>query len=62
VSRIEAPDDRRKKQLAVTSRGCALLKRIADARTADYAAGLASLSPGIRTALASVLEEALKEL
>lgn len=62
VSRIESTDDRRKKQLAVTRRGRALLKRIAEARTADYAAGIAPLSPGVRTALARVLEDALKEL
>lgn len=62
VSRFELADDRRKKQLAVTRRGHALLKRIAAARTADYAAGLVSLSPAIRRALAQVLEDALREL
>ncbi|MGF6288304.1 DNA-binding MarR family transcriptional regulator [Paraburkholderia youngii] len=62
VSRIDSPDDRRKKQLSVTRHGRALLKRIAEARTADYAAGIASLSPGVRTALARVLQDALKEL
>ena len=62
VSRFELPDDRRKKQLTVTNRGHALLKRIAAARTADYAAGLVSLSPRVRLALAGVLEDALREL
>jgi DNA-binding MarR family transcriptional regulator len=62
VSRCESPDDRRKKQLTVTSRGHALLKDIAAARTADYAAGLVSLSPAVRRALARVLEDVLKEL
>jgi DNA-binding MarR family transcriptional regulator len=62
ISRVELPDDRRKKQLTVTSRGHALLKRIATARTADYAAGLVSLSPRVRLALARVLDDALREL
>jgi DNA-binding MarR family transcriptional regulator len=62
VSRCESTDDRRKKQLTVTSRGHTLLKRIAAARTADYTAGLVSLSPPVRRALARVLEDALKEL
>ncbi|MGF6935129.1 DNA-binding MarR family transcriptional regulator [Paraburkholderia sp. UCT70] len=62
VSRVESPDDRRKKQLAVTSNGSALLKRIAEARSADYAAGIAPLSPRVRAALARVLEDVLKEL
>ena len=62
VSRCESGDDRRKKLLTVTPRGHALLKRIAAARTADYAAGLAALSPTVRLALARVLEDALREL
>lgn len=62
VSRTASSDDRRKRQLAVTSRGRALLERIARARTADYAAGIAPLSPGLRAALTRVLEDALKEL
>jgi DNA-binding MarR family transcriptional regulator len=62
VSRVEAPGDRRKKQLAATPRGHALLKRIAAARSADYAAGIAPLSPQVGAALARVLEDALKQL
>jgi len=62
VSRVESSVDRRKKQLAVTPRGRALLKRISEARSADYAAGIAPLSLAVRAALARVLEDALKEL
>lgn len=62
VSRFELPDDRRKKQLKLTKRGHALLKDVAAARRADYAAGLVSLSPRVRLALARVLEDALGEL
>jgi DNA-binding MarR family transcriptional regulator len=62
VSRVESADDRRKKSVAVTVRGRALLKRIATARSADYAAGIAPLSPRIKKALARVLNEALEEL
>jgi len=62
VSRAESSDDRRKKQLGLTSRGRGLLKRIAEARCADFAAGIAPLPPRLRAALARVLEDALKEL
>jgi DNA-binding MarR family transcriptional regulator len=62
VSRAELADDRRKKQLAVTRDGGSLLKRISKARSADYAAGIAPLSPRVRTALQQVLKDALKEL
>jgi DNA-binding MarR family transcriptional regulator len=62
VSRVESADDRRKKSVAVTARGRALLKRIATARSADYAAGIAPLSPRIKIALERVLKGALEEL
>jgi len=62
VSRVESSDDRRKKQLAVTPRGLALLKRIAQARSVDYAAGIAPLSARLKVSLARVLEQTLKEL
>ncbi|HTY49720.1 MAG TPA: MarR family transcriptional regulator, partial [Steroidobacteraceae bacterium] len=45
VSRTESADDRRRTRLAVTLGGRALLRQVAKARSADYAAGLALLSP-----------------
>ena len=62
VSRAESLEDRRKKRLGVTPEGRALLKRIARARSADYAAGLTPLSPRLRAALSQVLRDALEEL
>jgi DNA-binding MarR family transcriptional regulator len=62
VSRVESTDDRRKKRLTVTQDGRTLLRRISRARSADYAAGVAPLSPRLRAALLRVLSDALKEL
>ena len=62
LTRSEAPDDRRRKMLAVTQKGSALLTRIRKARAAEYAAGTARLSPKVRTELARVLRKALEEL
>jgi DNA-binding MarR family transcriptional regulator len=62
VSRVESSDDRRKKSIAVTPKGRALLKRITAARSADYAAGIAPLSPRVKAALQQVLEAAIEEL
>jgi DNA-binding MarR family transcriptional regulator len=62
VSRDESAYDRRKKSVAVTARGRALLKRIAAARSAEYAAGIAPLSPRVKAALERVLKDALEEL
>jgi DNA-binding MarR family transcriptional regulator len=62
VSRVESAYDRRKKSVAVTARGRALLKRIAAARSAEYAAGIAPLSPRVKAALERVLKDALEEL
>jgi hypothetical protein len=39
-----------------------LLKLFRQARSADYAAGIARLSPRLRTSLARVLRDALDEL
>ena len=62
VSRVESADDRRKKSIAVTPKGRALLKRLAAARSADYAAGIAPLSPRVKAALQQILEAAIEEL
>jgi DNA-binding MarR family transcriptional regulator len=62
VSRAESMADRRKKVITVTPEARALLKRIQRARSTDYAAGVAPLSPRARTALTQVLKDALEEL
>jgi DNA-binding MarR family transcriptional regulator len=62
VTRREAPDDRRRKSIALTARGRALLERVRTVRTAEYAAGISGLSPGLRSELAAMLTRVLKEL
>jgi DNA-binding MarR family transcriptional regulator len=62
VTRTEAPDDRRRKVVAVTDKSEALLERIHKARAAEYGAGTRSLSPRVRVELARVLRKALEEL
>jgi DNA-binding MarR family transcriptional regulator len=62
VSRTEAPDDRRRKRIAVTPKAVALLERIRKARASEYAAGIARLSPKLRAELTKLLRQALREL
>jgi DNA-binding MarR family transcriptional regulator len=62
LMRNEALDDRRKKDVAVTPKGHALLERIRRARSAEYEAGVASLSHKLRSDLAKLLRKALAVL
>jgi DNA-binding MarR family transcriptional regulator len=62
VSRAESTVDRRKKVVAARPEARSLLKRIHKARSADYAAGIAPLSPRVRATLAHALKDALQEL
>ena len=62
LTRAEAPDDRRRKRVAVTGKGEALLARIRRARAAEYTAGTSRLSPAVRAELIGVLGKALREL
>jgi DNA-binding MarR family transcriptional regulator len=62
VSRAESADDRRRKVVTATADARSLLKRIRKARSADYAAGIARLSPRLRASLAQVLRDAIDEL
>jgi DNA-binding MarR family transcriptional regulator len=60
--RNESPDDRRRKDVAITPRGSRLLQRIRKARASEYAAGVASLPPALRSDLAKLLRRALAGL
>jgi DNA-binding MarR family transcriptional regulator len=62
ITRTEAPDDRRRKNLALTQKGQTLLHRVRKARAAEYAAGTAGLSPELRKQLSRLLRKALTEL
>jgi DNA-binding MarR family transcriptional regulator len=62
VARAEDQADRRRKRIALTPKGRRLLKRLYKARSADYLAGIAPLSQGVRADLARALAAALSEL
>jgi DNA-binding MarR family transcriptional regulator len=62
VTRTEASEDRRRKRIAITPKALALLERIRKARASEYAAGAARLSPKVRSELAKLLRQALREL
>jgi len=62
LTRVEADEDRRRKKVSVTRKGRALLERVRRARAAEYAAGVAGLTPKVRADLQSVMARALKEL
>jgi DNA-binding MarR family transcriptional regulator len=62
LSRREDARDRRRKSLALTSKGATLLHGLERARTQDYAAGLSRVSPHLRAALRKWLEQALAEI
>ena len=62
LMRSEALDDRRRKDVAVTPKGHALIERIRRARSAEYEAGVASLSHKLRSDLAQLLRKALAAL
>ena len=62
VTRIEMTADRRKKQIALTPKGKALLVRLHKARSTEYETGLARLSPELQVKLKHVLSCAVMEL
>jgi DNA-binding MarR family transcriptional regulator len=62
VTRAEMLEDRRKKQIALTPKGRALLHRLHEARSAEFEAGVARLPPQLRADLTLVLARALREL
>ena len=62
LTRTEAPDDRRRKRIAVTAAGTALLERVHQARVEEYVAGTSALSPQLRADLVKLLRRALEEL
>jgi len=62
VRRAEDPQDRRQKRLALTPAAAQVLARIHRARSAEYGAGVAPLTPALRAELASVLRRVLAEL
>jgi DNA-binding MarR family transcriptional regulator len=62
VSRTEAGDDRRKKHIALTPGGRALIDLLETARAEEFEIGFALLSASVQARLAEALSEALREL
>ena len=62
VDRTEDPGDRRRKRLAITPRGTRLVSRLAEAKSRGLDHAASRLSPQVREKLASVLQEALRQL
>jgi DNA-binding MarR family transcriptional regulator len=62
LTRVEDPEDRRRKRLATTPRADALLERLRRARGEEYNKGTAKLSPAVRRELAAALAKAVREL
>jgi DNA-binding MarR family transcriptional regulator len=62
LTRVEDPEDRRRKRLAATPRADALMERLRRARGEEYNKGTARLSPAVRKELAAALAKAVREL
>ncbi len=62
VARAEDQADRRRKRIGLTPKGQRLLERVYAARSADYLAGIATLSQRVRGDLARALAAAISEL
>lgn len=62
IARVESIEDRRQRLVEATPKGRALSKRIAAARNAEYAQGVAPLSAPLRAELKKVLARVVSEL
>jgi DNA-binding MarR family transcriptional regulator len=62
VARAEDQADRRRKRIGLTPKSQRLLERLYEARSADYLAGIATLSQRVRGDLARALAAAISEL
>ena len=62
IARIESPQDRRQRLVIATPKAKALCKRVARARGAEYAQGMAQLSAPLHAELKNVLMRTLAEL
>jgi DNA-binding MarR family transcriptional regulator len=62
AQRIEDPGDRRRKTIKVTAKARTFMVRLMAVRSAEYAAGTASLSETTRRHLTAALSQALQEL
>ena len=62
IARIESPEDRRQRLVTATPKAKALCARIANARSAEYAQGVAHLSAPLHAEFKDVLTRTMAEL
>lgn len=62
VSRVENPDDRREKRLALTPSGTALLDRLARERASEFTNAISVLDPELRAQLVTMFERVIDQL
>ena len=62
ITRIEDPEDRRRKIVSLGPDGARLLGRLVDARTAEYSAALNRAPAALQAKLAAILVEVLESL
>lgn len=62
VTRVEDPEDRRKKCLSPTAKATRLLERLNQARSREYAIALSVLPAAVESRLAALLRQTLRHL
>jgi DNA-binding MarR family transcriptional regulator len=62
VERKEVLADRRRKSVSISKKGASLLRALEQARTADYAGGLAGVTPELGTRLSGLIQKAIEQI
>jgi DNA-binding MarR family transcriptional regulator len=62
LHRLEDSDDRRRRSVSVSAAGAAFLRELEQARTAEYAIGLARIDPALRAELERLLQRVVAEI
>jgi DNA-binding MarR family transcriptional regulator len=62
LDRREVLADRRRKSVSISKKGASLLRTLEQARTADYAGGLAGVTPDLGTRLCGLIRQAIGQI
>ena len=62
VERREVLADRRRKSVSISKKGASLLRALEQARTADYAGGLAGVTPELGKRLCGLIQQAIGQI
>jgi DNA-binding MarR family transcriptional regulator len=62
VERGEVLADRRRKSVSISKKGASLLRALEQARTADYAGGLAGVTPELGKRLCGLIQQAIGQI